>query len=264
MEIETSLVLVRDHVYESLRACRSSNGRKGGEISVEVVWLVGSAYTADLFCKRVDLFSDSMGVVAVSKNPVLSSATKHIEIADFFVRELVQNKIVTVSFVRTAVMVADVLTKALGADKFFRFMGIIFGVLRPEDATDSTSPLSVFKSPSVIANIRLRRMASRFLGLKSPSVIAGLRLRRMASQFICGLKSPSVIAGLRLRRMASRLIFGLKSPSVIADVWLRRMASLFRLKSPSVIAGRMASLFLFRLQSPFVIALEELRRMASH
>ena len=38
---------------------------------------------ASLFGRMVDLFSDSLGVVAVAKNPVLSSATKHIEIADF-------------------------------------------------------------------------------------------------------------------------------------------------------------------------------------
>ena len=37
----------------------------------------------------VDLFSDSMGVVSLSRNPVLSAATKHVEIADFFVREMV-------------------------------------------------------------------------------------------------------------------------------------------------------------------------------
>ena len=38
----------------------------------------------------IDLFTDSMGVVALSRDSVLSSATKHIEIADFFVRELVE------------------------------------------------------------------------------------------------------------------------------------------------------------------------------
>ena len=57
----------------------------------------------------------------------MSSATKRIEIADFFAREMVRNRVVTVSFVRTASMVADVLTKALGPEKFFRFMDAIFG-----------------------------------------------------------------------------------------------------------------------------------------
>ena len=88
---------------------------------MEVVGSLDLHGTADLFCKRVDLFSDSMGVVAVSKNPVLSSATKHIEIADFFIRELVQSKIVTVSFVRTAVMVANVL--GLGCRQVFPLHG---------------------------------------------------------------------------------------------------------------------------------------------
>jgi hypothetical protein len=82
----------------------------------------------------VDLFSDSMGVVAVAANPVLTAATKHLEIADFYVRELVQRGIVTVSYIRTVFMLADVLTKPLGPGKFFNFIGIIMGLIR-EDGT---------------------------------------------------------------------------------------------------------------------------------
>ena len=78
----------------------------------------------------VDLFTDSMGVVALSRNSVLSSATKHIEIADFFVRELVERGIVTVAHVPTASMVADVLTKPLAKLKFFKLMSVILGVNR--------------------------------------------------------------------------------------------------------------------------------------
>ena len=85
---------------------------------------IGFAGRVDLFSRQaVSLFSDSMGVVAVSANPVLSSATKHVEIADFFVRELVERQIVTVSYVH-------VLTKPLGPGKFFSFIGIILGILR--------------------------------------------------------------------------------------------------------------------------------------
>ena len=75
----------------------------------------------------VDLFTDSMGVVALSRNAVSSSATKHIEIADFFVRELVERGVVTVAHVPTASMVADALTKPLSRLKFFKFMIIILG-----------------------------------------------------------------------------------------------------------------------------------------
>lgn len=65
-----------------------------------------------------DLFTDSMGVVAMSRSSALSSATRHIEVADFYVREMVTRGIVTVSHVPTGEMVADVLTKALAAPKF--------------------------------------------------------------------------------------------------------------------------------------------------
>ena len=65
-----------------------------------------------------DLFTDSMGVVAMSRSSALSSATRHIEVADFYVRELVSRGIVTVSHVPTGEMLADALTKALAAPKF--------------------------------------------------------------------------------------------------------------------------------------------------
>ena len=91
--------------------------------------VIASVSRVDMFARQsVSLFSDSMGVVAVLANPVLS-ATKHIDIADFFVRELVERQIVTVSYVRTTYMLADVLTKPLGPDKFFSFIGIILGIL---------------------------------------------------------------------------------------------------------------------------------------
>ena len=45
----------------------------------------------------VDIFTDSMGVVAISRSSALSSATRHIEVADFYIRELVNRGIVTVS-----------------------------------------------------------------------------------------------------------------------------------------------------------------------
>lgn len=70
---------------------------------------LGDQPKAHLFFKgSVDLFSDSQGVVAVSANPVLSAATKHVEIADFYVRELVERGLITVTYVKTDYMVADV------------------------------------------------------------------------------------------------------------------------------------------------------------
>ena len=66
----------------------------------------------------VDLFTDSMGVVAIARSSALSSSTRHIEVADFYVRELVARNIVTVSHAPSGEMLADVLTKALASPKF--------------------------------------------------------------------------------------------------------------------------------------------------
>ena len=84
-------------------------------------WVCASVRTANLLASAgavVDLFTDSMGVVAIARSSALSSATRHIEVADFYVRELVSRNIVTVSHVPTGEMLADVLTKALPSPKF--------------------------------------------------------------------------------------------------------------------------------------------------
>ena len=86
------------------------------------------------------MFTDSMGVVSLSRNSVLSSATKHMEIADFYVRELVARSIVTVAHVPTGLMLADVLTKPLSKIKFFRFINAILGVAQIGDCTQSGEP----------------------------------------------------------------------------------------------------------------------------
>ena len=106
--------------------------------------VIASVSRVDMFARQSVSFSDSMGVVAVSANSVLSAATKHIDIADFFVRELVERQIVTVSYVRTTYMLADVLTKPLGPGKFFSFIGIILGILREnEESAEGLEPPSL-------------------------------------------------------------------------------------------------------------------------
>ena len=81
-----------------------------------------------------DLFTDSMGVVAMSRSSALSSATRHIEVADFYVREMVSRGIVTVSHVPTGEMVADVLTKALAAPKFGALVACMLAQFSPGQA----------------------------------------------------------------------------------------------------------------------------------
>ena len=80
----------------------------------------------------IDLFTP--WGVALSRNSVLSAATKHMEIADFYVRELVSRGIVTVAHVPTGSMLADVLTKPLAKIKFFGFINAILGGMQSEES----------------------------------------------------------------------------------------------------------------------------------
>lgn len=68
----------------------------------------------------IDLFSDSRGAIALAYNPVQRAASKHIDLADHYVRECLQQGIISVSFVRTDDMIADTLTKQLGKAGFLK------------------------------------------------------------------------------------------------------------------------------------------------
>ena len=55
-------------------------------------------------------------------NPVQHAASKHVDLADHYVREQVERGTITITHVGTAEMLADVLTKALGAQQFHKLI----------------------------------------------------------------------------------------------------------------------------------------------
>jgi hypothetical protein len=63
------------------------------------------------------IHSDSQGAIALSKNPEHHKRTKHIDIQHHFVREKVAAATVTLPYISTELMVADVLTKPLAAER---------------------------------------------------------------------------------------------------------------------------------------------------
>jgi len=61
---------------------------------------------------------DNESAIAISKNPVQHSITKHIAIRHHFVRELVEEKQITVEHVPTEIQLADIFTKPLDLNMF--------------------------------------------------------------------------------------------------------------------------------------------------
>ena len=62
-------------------------------------------------------------------NPVNRAASKHVDLADHYVHEQVDRKTISISYVSTHDMTADVLTKALPAAPFKRHRDNLFNNL---------------------------------------------------------------------------------------------------------------------------------------
>ncbi|CAL8169299.1 unnamed protein product [Prunus armeniaca] len=63
------------------------------------------------------IYCDNMSAIDISKNPVQHSRTKHIDIRHHFIRDLVEDKILSLKFVPSEKQLADILTKALDFQK---------------------------------------------------------------------------------------------------------------------------------------------------
>ena len=69
------------------------------------------------------LFCDNLSAINISKNPVLHSRTKHIDIRHHFIKELMEEKIITLEHVATEKQLAAIFTKALDANQFEKLRG---------------------------------------------------------------------------------------------------------------------------------------------
>ncbi|XP_043461176.1 secreted RxLR effector protein 161-like [Leptopilina heterotoma] len=93
------------------------------EISREVIYV--KRLLSDMgFVQRakspIKVFCDNQSAIELSKNCVFHKRSKHIDIRFHFTRELVENKEIKISYIRTDMMLADVLTKPLTKCKHYR------------------------------------------------------------------------------------------------------------------------------------------------
>ncbi|KAJ9673020.1 hypothetical protein PVL29_026342 [Vitis rotundifolia] len=64
------------------------------------------------------VFCDNTSAINISKNPILHSRTKHIDIRHHFIRDLVEDKVVSLEYVPTKGQIVDILTKPLDVSRF--------------------------------------------------------------------------------------------------------------------------------------------------
>ena len=75
----------------------------------------------------VVIYEDNQAAQKIAENPVLHDRTKHIDIRYHFVRELVQGLQISVVYIETKQMIADLLTKAVTKVVHDKLVGQLFG-----------------------------------------------------------------------------------------------------------------------------------------
>ena len=92
----------------------------GATCARECAYQDNLANELNLSITPIDLFSDSQGSIAQCYNPTNRAATKHVDVSDHYIREQVDRKRVTVSYVDTKDMDADIFTKPLEKASFIK------------------------------------------------------------------------------------------------------------------------------------------------
>ncbi|CAM8905579.1 unnamed protein product [Rhodiola kirilowii] len=89
-----------------------------GSCCTQLLWMKPMLSEYGVEQEEMTLYCDNMSAISISKNPVQHSGMKHIDIRHHFIRELVEQKVVTLKHVTTDKQLADIFTKPLDAAKF--------------------------------------------------------------------------------------------------------------------------------------------------
>ena len=119
----------------SLSSCEAEI-TAASEAAKEAVWLTRLATELGVGPdKPTELRIDNKSAIDVAYNPQHHGKMKHVDRRHFYVRELVENKVLRASFVNTHDNLADFFTKALAPRRFFELRNIIMNVEPVVEAT---------------------------------------------------------------------------------------------------------------------------------
>lgn len=95
----------------------------GTEAAREAIWIRSLCLLLDAVNNgSTELRGNNQGALALAKNPVFHQRTKHIDIWHQFIRECVDNKIITVFYINTKDMLTNSFIKALPKDTFIDYV----------------------------------------------------------------------------------------------------------------------------------------------
>ena len=94
-----------------------------GSSCSQLVWMKQMLKEYNVEQDVMTLYCDNLSAINISKNPVQHSRTKHIDIRHHYIRDLVDDKVITLEHVDTEEQIADIFTKALDANQFEKLRG---------------------------------------------------------------------------------------------------------------------------------------------
>ena len=89
-----------------------------GSSCTQLIWMKQMLEDYGVTQGVLTLYCDNTSAINISKNPVQHSRTKHIDIRHHFIRELVEEKIISLEHVSTEKQLADIFTKGLDHKRF--------------------------------------------------------------------------------------------------------------------------------------------------
>ena len=90
-------------------------------VLTEVLRLQSLLHELHLPTSQPQLFSDNLGVVLLSANPIMHSRTKHFELDLHFVKDYVQQHKISLVHLPARFQIADILTKSISGPAFLDF-----------------------------------------------------------------------------------------------------------------------------------------------
>jgi hypothetical protein len=94
-----------------------------GSCCAQILWLKQQLLDYDIKLQHIPIKCDNTSAINLTKNLVLHSRTKHIEIRHHFLRDHVEKGDVVFEHVDTKNQLADIFTKPLASDAFFNIRG---------------------------------------------------------------------------------------------------------------------------------------------
>jgi len=103
-----------------------------GSCCAQILWMKQQLEDLGVFLKEIPIRCDNTSAINLTKNPIMHSRTKHIEIRHHFIRDHVQKKDITLDFIQIDFQLADIFTKPLLKERFW-FIRRELGMVNPNE-----------------------------------------------------------------------------------------------------------------------------------